>query len=366
MDFDDWLDPISAESPAGADLVDTQDFVVLTMLADYLVEAARAANGAVNLPEDASEDERRHAELEQQERKRLLGEREANLRGLLGAGKSVSRSVAIEEIMRRSEQHLRTAGKDLRVAQCAAIALLARDGVTGYVDGMRLIDQLLERFPDSAFPLPDPDDPDDVSERGGVVVELTAGDGCLALLRPLVVLDAGRAGRFTLDMLGGTADGVGDDALGAAMQEAGTEVVGRAQARLQDACAVIDAVLDRFAPGALSFGRGGEARARQLLARAGLRLSGGSEVAAAAEGESAAEAVTGRPSGAGTLNTREDARRLIQQVCAFLERSEPSHPAPLLLRRAERLLGMSFYEIVKDLAPNAVGDIDQLAGRQDL
>ncbi|MFN7570261.1 MAG: ImpA family type VI secretion system protein [Betaproteobacteria bacterium] len=365
MEFDLWLEPISAEAPAGADLVDTQEFMVLTMLVDYLVESARAAGGAAAVPDDASEDERRHAELEQQERKRLLVEREANLRGVLGAGKSVNRASAIDEVLHRSEQLIRTASKDLRIAQCAVIALLARDGVAGLTHGMRLIAGLLERFPDSVFPLPDPADPDDVSERGGVVVELTAGDGCLALLRPQTVLDGGRAGRVTLGSLGETAEAADEGALAESMQEAGAEAVERAHARLREACVAIDAVLDRFAPGALSFGRAGEARVRQLLERAASRLLGAVSSADAPGDAGAAEAQGGRLSGLGTLNTREDARRTIQQVCAFLERSEPSHPAPLLLRRAERLLGLSFYDIVKDLAPNAVGEIDQLAGRQD-
>ncbi|MFN9478189.1 MAG: ImpA family type VI secretion system protein, partial [Betaproteobacteria bacterium] len=359
------LEPISAASPTGADLVDTQEFMVLSMLVDYLVESARAASGAVDVPDDASEDERRHAELEQQERKRLLAEREANLRGVLGAGKSVNRSSAIDEILRRSEQMIRTASKDLRIAQCAAIGLLARDGVTGLADGMRLIAGLLERFPEGVFPLPDPADPEDVSERGGVVVELTAGDGCLALLRPQVVLDGGRAGRITLGSLGEPADGIDEGALAESMQAAGAAAVESAHARLREACVAIDAVLDRFAPGALSFGRSGEPRVRQLLERAASRLLGFGPSGEAPADAGAVEADGGRVSGLGPLNTREDARRMIQQVCAFLERSEPSHPAPLLLRRAERLLGLSFYDIVKDLAPNAVGEIDRLAGRQD-
>lgn len=365
MDFDAWFDPISGESPAGADLFDTQEFVVLTMLTEYLIDIARAASGTADLPEDASEDERRHAELEQQERKRLLGEREANLRGLLGAGKSVNRASAIDEILRRAERHLQTAGKDLRVAQCAAIALLARDGLVGYTDGLRLIDGLLERFPGTVYPLPDPTDPEDVSERGGVVVELTSGDGCLALLRPLVVLDAGRVGRLTLDALGGMAESADEGALGGVMQEAGAEAVARAQSLLRDAGAAVNAVLDRFAPGALSFGRAGEARAKLLLERALARVSDVGGAVGEVQGDPATDASANHPSGVGGLNSREDARRLIQQVCTFLERTEPSHPAPLLLRRAERLLGMSFYEIVKDLAPNAVGEIDQLAGRRD-
>ena len=36
-------------------------------------------------------------------------------------------------------------------------------------------------------------------------------------------------------------------------------------------------------------------------------------------------------------------------ICAYLERSEPTNPAQLLLRRAERLIDKSFLQLVRDL-----------------
>jgi type VI secretion system protein ImpA len=49
-------------------------------------------------------------------------------------------------------------------------------------------------------------------------------------------------------------------------------------------------------------------------------------------------------------------------VCEFLERTEPAHPAPLLIRRAARLLDLSFLDIIRDIAPGAASQIEDLGG----
>lgn len=45
-----------------------------------------------------------------------------------------------------------------------------------------------------------------------------------------------------------------------------------------------------------------------------------------------------------------------------IERNEPSHPAPLLIQRAQRLMTKSFVEIIRDLAPDGMGQVQMLAG----
>ena len=44
-----------------------------------------------------------------------------------------------------------------------------------------------------------------------------------------------------------------------------------------------------------------------------------------------------------------EAVRALDLVCRYLERHEPSNPAPLFIRRAQRLMTKNFLEIVKDL-----------------
>ncbi|NZD47911.1 type VI secretion system protein TssA [Sphaerotilus sulfidivorans] len=64
----------------------------------------------------------------------------------------------------------------------------------------------------------------------------------------------------------------------------------------------------------------------------------------------------------GTITSRDEALRQLERVCDWLERNEPSHPAPLLIRRAQRLMGKSFFEIVKDLASDGIESVERIAG----
>lgn len=63
-----------------------------------------------------------------------------------------------------------------------------------------------------------------------------------------------------------------------------------------------------------------------------------------------------------SIDNRQDALKLIQLACDYLERHEPTNPAPLLLRRAQRLMTMSFIDIIRELAPESAAQIEALSG----
>lgn len=70
-------------------------------------------------------------------------------------------------------------------------------------------------------------------------------------------------------------------------------------------------------------------------------------------------------SGAATLGEirgREDAQRLLGLVCDYLERHEPTNPAPLLIRRAQKMMGMDFLAIIQELAPDSLGEVRRVTG----
>jgi len=64
----------------------------------------------------------------------------------------------------------------------------------------------------------------------------------------------------------------------------------------------------------------------------------------------------------GELASRADAIALLDAVCAFLERTEPTNPAPLLIRRARGLMGKDFLAVMQDLAPDSLSQIHLIAG----
>ena len=63
------------------------------------------------------------------------------------------------------------------------------------------------------------------------------------------------------------------------------------------------------------------------------------------------------------LNSREDVMKALAGALDFLDRNEPSNPATLLLRRVMRLLSMESLDLVKDIAPEALAQIEAIRRR---
>lgn len=64
----------------------------------------------------------------------------------------------------------------------------------------------------------------------------------------------------------------------------------------------------------------------------------------------------------GPIASRQDAVRVLSEVCDYFERHEPSSPVPLLLKRASRLVDMDFIDLLRDLSPDGIAQIEQIAG----
>ena len=57
--------------------------------------------------------------------------------------------------------------------------------------------------------------------------------------------------------------------------------------------------------------------------------------------------------------------RRIDELCDYYARREPSSPVPLLLRRAQRLVGMDFEDLLRDLAPTGIDELRVVSGVRD-
>jgi type VI secretion system protein ImpA len=68
---------------------------------------------------------------------------------------------------------------------------------------------------------------------------------------------------------------------------------------------------------------------------------------------------------AGELRSRQEAIRALDLVCRYLERHEPTNPAPLFIRRAQRLMTKNFMDIVKDLLPDSLANLERLTGEPE-
>jgi len=85
------------------------------------------------------------------------------------------------------------------------------------------------------------------------------------------------------------------------------------------------------------------------------------ESGSAGDGGSAGPAV----SVSGTVNSRADVVRLLDNICEYYERNEPSSPMPVLLRRAQSLVEKSFMEILEDMVPDGLSQAKVVAGIKD-
>jgi type VI secretion system protein ImpA len=92
---------------------------------------------------------------------------------------------------------------------------------------------------------------------------------------------------------------------------------------------------------------------RDTLSKMNSRLDPYCATEAQAAGESAAAGSDGGPamsSGGNAIASREAAIRQLDKVIAWFETNEPSSPIPFLLRRAQRCVGMSFFQLIEELA----------------
>lgn len=95
----------------------------------------------------------------------------------------------------------------------------------------------------------------------------------------------------------------------------------------------------------------------RLARRGGGEAAGGDE-----QGPGGPAEIGGSPAALGEIRSREDVARVLDRVCEYYRRHEPSSPVPLLLERAKRLAAMDFMSIVKDLTPSGLREIETIRG----
>ena len=269
--------------------------------------------------------------------------------------------------VKESASALLAVSKDLRIAKHYVAAATYAEGLPGFASGVRLLRDLVDRYWEAVHPaLEGPDD----DWRKNLVMELNAERGALGGLRNAAVAESKKCGRFTLRDIEAL------DAAPAEKKAAPTQELLREAVRDSDRAA--SALRMESCQQALSDLQGIRAVFRKhqpnlspefpavekLLRRAQQLFNDALGVKAAAEGAPADAADGAEPQAKrnGELRTRADARRQLESVCDFLERTEPSHPAPLLIRRALRVLDLSFVDVIRDLAPDAVKQIENLGG----
>jgi type VI secretion system protein ImpA len=271
--------------------------------------------------------------------------------------------------------------RDLRVAVWLVRGATALHGLPGAADAFELILGLLDQQWLRVYPLLDASENDDPIERINALQPLVHPGVGLAELRAAGL--TGARGSITLRQVelalmradaraGETVPAEAEITQGLIARERAEPGVAEPLRRCLSAVTAIERLLDDKVGAAASIDL---APLRQMLARA-LKVvdQALADVTAAAPvaGADAAAHQAGQGAAApgavpvpGQINTRADAVAAIDRICDWYERNEPSHPAPLLLRRGQRLMQMNFLDIMRDLAPDGLQQVRGIAGVTD-
>lgn len=269
--------------------------------------------------------------------------------------------------------NLLTRTRDLRVAVYRARALTSLNGLEGAADGYALIKNLIAEFWGDLHPQLDAEDDNDPTMRINALAALVDPVNYLRELRNATWLRARGAQCNVRQAL--IALGVGEPSTDAGISQAEIAAMIGAlnpQERInwaRDALTSVDAMREL-----LSQTLGAEwvpdfKPLQALLKPLADFFDQDNNLTSEAQNPREGDAMSSIPvalnssqTASAELRSREDVVRLLDRACQYLERHEPSNPAPLLIRRAQRLLTMNFLDIMKDLAPDAVPTVENIAG----
>jgi type VI secretion system protein ImpA len=263
--------------------------------------------------------------------------------------------------------------RDLRVAVYWTRACMRLEGVASLTEGLRLMHGLLSRYWDELHPLPDDGD---AYARVNALNEMGSLRGTLGDLRDSLVLNDRAVGelrgRDIEVALGALEPRSGDVAYSRSTVEQMLREGAQSKPELRDFPAQALATVTELQQ--LMRDRVGYASAPELDALVttltGIRdvmpgaadSAEGAGGAADGEGEGEAPRRGGGRSLTGSIESRNDALRAIDMVCEYLERTEPTNPAQLLLRRARKLVNKNFVELVRELAPESLNEVARVMG----
>ncbi|WP_422527454.1 ImpA family type VI secretion system protein [Serratia fonticola] len=63
------------------------------------------------------------------------------------------------------------------------------------------------------------------------------------------------------------------------------------------------------------------------------------------------------------LRTRQEIILMLDRILEYFQHYEPSHPAPIFIRRTKQMIGMDFISIVEDLLPESLLTLQQFTGK---
>ncbi len=270
--------------------------------------------------------------------------------------------------------------RDLRVAAKIARGLLHMEGFPGLADGLKLMQGIVQSFWDGFYPKLDPEEGNDPTFRVNILMGLCDGPAFMDRIRTIPLVSARSFGRFSLRDLAVASGELPPPADGqppstATIDGAFTEcpipelratadAIGSALASLKAIESFVGQQVGvasgpNFSKLTALLGSAEKILTAQLARREPAAVEGSGAAGDAADGPGGA----GAPSMTGEIKSRDDVLRVLDKICGYYERAEPSSPIPILLKRSKRLVSASFFDIVRDIAPDGLSQVENLAGK---
>jgi type VI secretion system protein ImpA len=274
--------------------------------------------------------------------------------------------------------------KHLMAGVILTTSLLKLGGVEGFRDGLAVVRGLTEKFWGDVYPKLDPDDNNDPTERLNILKNLSSGKFTV-YLNEIVLCNSPAMGRVTLQQILMAKDKGKAEAAGAtpgsnagpdltqikaAFRDAGPAAAAATLAMVNEAAGHAQGI-ENFLEATLGAGQGVsfETLDKMLveMKHAIGPFAGGSAPAAQESGSAAASGggaarSQGEAGMSGAIQNTDDVIRALDMICEYYRQNEPSSPVPLILQRAQRLVAKNFMEILTDLTPGAMTQLEIITG----
>ncbi len=278
--------------------------------------------------------------------------------------------------------------KDLRVAAALCVAALKTEGLPALSEALSFLAGLVESNWEQLYPRLDPDDSNDPLQRVNIIGGLSASLGTdgdpvkmLQRLRATPLSNSARMGRFSLNDLvlsqpGAVApEGVtppNSAQVEAAFRDTGPEHLATVERAVADSIGCLKRI-DEFLSRTIGADKSPNlaallAQFQEMQKFLAPHLPAGADATLESEDSESPPSngsAPARSSTPGQIESREDVIRMLDRLCDYYARREPSSPVPHVLKRAKRLAQMDFMQIAQDLSPEAVAQLRVIFGEKD-
>ncbi len=270
--------------------------------------------------------------------------------------------------------------KDLRAAVYLCEGVLHSDGFVPFERALAYIHGVLDKYWDGVYPLLDEEDDNDPTMRVNALRGLTAPETVLRAVKRAHLTDSRAMGRWSLRDIA-VAEGETPQpadmettpdsaAISAAFQDtdpetmtAIREAVSKCRVHVKNITTFLDDKVGSLGPDFSDLDK--------LLFKAETSINkvmGGAEPEGDGGLDSTGSATPVTRGGAisGAINSTDDVTRMIDKICEYYARSEPSSPVPMILQRARKLVAADFMTIMEDIASNGMDQVRTISGiRED-